>query len=49
MTENKVNRLVLFDINIEHKGQEFSRDYIKKTIGFRTLNQDNIVKSDFDV
>ncbi len=48
LVENKVNRLVLFDINIEHKGQEFSRDYIKKTIGFRTLNQDNIVKSNFD-
>ena len=37
LVENKVNRLVLFDINIEHKGQEFSRDYIKKTIGFRTI------------
>ena len=48
LVENKVNRLVLFDINIEHKGQEFSRDYIKKTIGFRTLNQDNIVESIFD-
>jgi hypothetical protein len=36
LVENKVNRLVLFDINIEHKGQEFSSDYIKKTIGFRT-------------
>lgn len=36
LVENKVNRLVLFDINIEHKGQEFSGDYIKKTIGFRT-------------
>jgi hypothetical protein len=48
LVENKINRLVLFDINIEHKGQEFSRDYIKKTIGFRTLNQDNIVESNFD-
>ena len=37
LVENKVNRLVLFDINIEHKGQEFSSDYIKKTIGFRTI------------
>ena len=37
LVENKVNRLVLFDINIEHKGQEFSRDYIKKTIGFRPI------------
>ena len=37
LVENKVNRLVLFDINIEHKGQEFSRDCIKKTIGFRAL------------
>ena len=37
LVENKVNRLVLFDINIEHKGQEFSCDYIKKTIGFRTI------------
>lgn len=36
LVENKENRLVLFDINIEHKGQEFSSDYIKKTIGFRT-------------
>ena len=33
---NVNNRLVIFDINIEHKGQEFSCDYIKKTIGFRT-------------
>ena len=37
LVENKINRLVLFDINIEHKGQEFSSDYIKKTIGFRTI------------
>ena len=37
LVENKINRLVLFDINIEHKGQEFSCEYIKKTIGFRTI------------
>jgi len=37
LVENKVNRLVLFDINIEHKGQEFSRDCKKKTIGFRPI------------
>ena len=36
LVENKVNRLVVFDINIEHKGQAFSSDCIKKTIGFRT-------------
>jgi len=35
LIENRVNRLVLFDIKIAHRSQEFSRDYIKKTIGFR--------------
>lgn len=37
LVENKLNRLVLFDIKLEHRGQDFSRDYIKKTIGFRPI------------
>ena len=37
LVESKLNRLVLFDIYIEHRGQEFSCDNIKKTIGFRPI------------
>lgn len=38
LIENKVNRMVLFDMDIEHESEKFSEDSIrKKAIGFRIL------------
>lgn len=41
LIENKVNRMVLFDMNIEHESEKFSNNDViiirKKAIGFRIL------------
>jgi hypothetical protein len=38
LVENKLNRLLIFDISLYHKSEEFSTNYIKRTIGFRGFN-----------
>jgi hypothetical protein len=37
LVENKRNRLILFNIDIEHSSQQFSSEHLKKTIGFRPI------------
>ena len=35
--ENKSNKLVLFDISLEHMSEKFDMKYTKKAIGFRPI------------
>ena len=35
--ENKANKLVLFDISLEHMSEKFDMKYKKKAIGFRPI------------
>lgn len=37
LVENKVNRMVLFDIRLEHESQKFSPKLLKIAIGFRPI------------